>query len=288
MKQKILTLMVALAAMLSGFSVSAQGDVLAVAGTHIDPAESCDITSKYIKSGTAKYDAATKTVILDNVVIDKVMNGIYCEMPDLNVQIIGTVNITSLSTGIEASNNLTIYGENTAKSRLNVSTDGCPIRNSNGTITIRYMSLYTGRFKKYWWGISGGKNSHLNIKSSYIRTTGCHQAFQDFSSMTITGCGITYPAGAAFDSNLKGIALDGKLVETVVISPELPQYYELKVAGIRVSDKNKDDIRGYGIKGSVKYDSERNILYLKDADISSEKSPRISILDSLSGNPGRG
>ena len=60
----------------------------------------------------------------------------------------------------------------------------------------------------------------LTIKNSTVTAEGINGSITDFASLTLDGCAITQPAGAAFDASLKAVALGGaKVTSKVVISP---------------------------------------------------------------------
>ena len=60
----------------------------------------------------------------------------------------------------------------------------------------------------------------LTIKNSTVTAEGRDGSIIAFASLTLDGCAITQPAGAAFDASLKAVALGGaEVTSKVVISP---------------------------------------------------------------------
>lgn len=60
----------------------------------------------------------------------------------------------------------------------------------------------------------------LIIRNANVTAEGTDYAIGGLSSLTLEGCSITQPAGAAFDAELHGIALNGELVKKVVIEAD--------------------------------------------------------------------
>ena len=60
----------------------------------------------------------------------------------------------------------------------------------------------------------------LIIRNANVTAECTYSAIEGISSLTLEGCSITQPAGAAFDAELHGIALNGELVKKVVIEAD--------------------------------------------------------------------
>lgn len=128
------------------------------------------------------------------------------------------------------------------------------------------------------WGIAGydGKSSEvLVITDSYVEATGSYGSVCDLSGFWLDGSVITQPAGAAYDTELYALALDGEVVtDKVVIEPD--NNYGIKIAGKNVTPQNCKDLSVIkGVRGKVSYNPETNTLTMEDAAI-------VSIYDGIS------
>ena len=190
---------------------------LRIAGVQVTSANCSDLSVIDSVSGTVKYDPTTKTLTLQNATIKiNTTNAIKSSIDGLTIKVIGTNNLT---TGDDATlyfiKPLTIMGGGVinanSESRYaiyaretNLTIDGCTV-NAKGK-----------------WGIRGkdGSSETLTIKNSTITAEGTYGSITDFASLTLDGCAITQPAGAAFDASLNAVALGREVVKSkVVISP---------------------------------------------------------------------
>ena len=186
---------------------------LYIAGVQVTSANCSDLSVIDSVSGTVKYDPSTKTLTLQNATIQtNTNNSIESNIHGLTIKVIGTNNLTSLmyfdntatitgggTLNVEIQDHSAIYANET-----NLTIDGCTV-NAKGK-----------------WGISGNRGSSeiLTIKNSTVTAEGTGGSIADFASLTLDGCAITQPAGAAFDASLHAVALGGAVVTSeVVISP---------------------------------------------------------------------
>ena len=186
---------------------------LYIAGVQVTSANCSDLSVIDSVSGTVKYDPSTKTLTLQNATIQtNTNNTIESNIHGLTIKVIGTNNLTSLmyfdntatitgggTLNVEIQDHSAIYANET-----NLTIDGCTV-NAKGK-----------------WGISGNRGSSeiLTIKNSTVTAEGTGGSIADFASLTLDGCAITQPAGAAFDASLHAVALGGAVVTSeVVISP---------------------------------------------------------------------
>ena len=216
-------------------------------------------------SGTVKYDPTTKTLTLENATIDTGDNalGIFnSEVPDLNIQVNGTNKITSHSSAVTISQTTTISGTGTLNA---TSTDNCGIYVFNSALTIEDCTVSAiGK-----WGIAGpGYNNRAEfvIRNAIVTAKGSDGSICDISKFTLNNVAITSPTGAAYDSSLQGVALNGKVVTDIVAI--LPLTYGIKIAGTDVTPNNCNDLSVIdGVSGTVKYDPLTRTLTLKNAKI---------------------
>ena len=235
---------------------------LKIAGVHVTYANCSDLSVIPNVSGTVKYDPATKVLTLQNATISASTNdaAIESNITGLTVKVIGTNNLTATmafyntatitgggTLNVEIQNYSAIYAY-----RTNLTIDGCTV-NAKGK-----------------WGIAGddGSREMLTIKNSTVTAEGASKGSIDaFASLTLDGCAITQPAGAAFDASLNAVALGGAVVTSkVVISPVTT--YNLKIAGVQVTSANCSDLSVIpDVSGTVKYDPTNKVLTLDGATI---------------------
>ena len=189
---------------------------LEIAGVQVTSANCSDLSVIPDVSGTVKYDPTNKVLTLDGATIQtNITVAIASEIDDLTVKVIGTNNLTGTMTFLNHPATITGGGTLNANSntdcgiyvnRTNLTIDGCTV-NAKGK-----------------WGIAGngGSSETLTIKNSIVTAEGTEGSIVDFAGITLDGCTITEPEGAAFDASLKAIALNGQKVKSrVVIIPAL-------------------------------------------------------------------
>ena len=220
-------------------------------------------------SGTVKYDPTTKTLTLENATIDTGDNtgdnaqGIFnSEVPDLNIQVNGTNKITSHSSAVTISQTTTISGTGTLNA---TSTDNCGIYVFNSALTIEDCTVSAiGK-----WGIAGpGYNNRAEfvIRNAIVTAKGSDGSICDISKFTLNNVAITSPKGAAYDSSLKCVALNGKVVTDIVAI--LPLTYGIKIAGAQVTHENYNNLSVInGVSGTVRFDPFTKTLTLINATI---------------------
>ena len=118
------------------------------------------------------------------------------------------------------------------------------------------------------WGITGpsynnGKKLELEIQNANVTADSSNGAICDFyGGITLSGCGITIPSNGMVNGKDIISESSGARVSFVEIEANDTTYYPLWVGGIKVSEKNKNDILGDG--GKAKYDPENAILTLNN------------------------
>ena len=209
-------------------------------------------------SGSVKYDPTNKVLTLDGATIQiNTTNAIASNIDGLTIKVIGTSNLTAGgSVVLYFSNPLTITGGGV----LNANSGGdCGIFANRTNLTIDGCTVNA----KGKWGIAGydGSSETLTIKNSTVTAEGTDGSIVDFAGITLDGCAITQPAGAAFDASLKAVALGGAVVTSkVVISknstdiveataePSLT-FYPNPVADILYLSATARTVRVYNIDG---------------------------------------
>ena len=256
---------------------------LLVAGVQVTSANCSDLSVISGVSGTVKYDPSTKTLTLQNATIQtNTANAIFSEIDGLTIKVIGTNNLTTgdystlrfrkplTITGggvlnANSENSYAIYAE-----RTNLTIDGCTV-NAKGRYGI------VGQY---------GSSETLTIKNSTVTAEGTAGSIADFASLTLDGCAITQPAGAAFDASLKAVALGGAVVKSkVVISPTGggTTTYDLSIAGVQITSANCSDLSVIdSVSGTVKYDPSTKVLTLENATIQTNiNNAIVSLIDGL-------
>ena len=253
---------------------------LKIAGVDVTSANCSNLSVISGVSGTVKYDPTTKVLTLDGATIQKTDNTVAIEsnIDGLTIKVIGTNNLTTGNNVVfyfikpltitgggvlnaNSGNSYAIYARET-----NLTIDGCTV-NAKG---------------KY--GIAGnyGLSETLTIKNSTVTAEGIYGSIIAFASLTLDGCAITQPAGAAFDASQNAVALGREVVKSkVVISPVTT--YDLKIAGVQVTSANCSNLSVIsGVSGTVKYDPTNKVLTLDGATIQINTSNAIdSRIDGL-------
>ncbi len=242
---------------------------LKIAGVRVTSANCSDLSVIDSVSGTVKYDPTNKVLTLQNATIQTNTHAaIESSIDGLTIKVIGTNNLT---TGNKAAlgfgEPLTITGGGV----LNANSRGdCPIYAYKTNLTIDGCTVNT----KGRCGITGddGSSEILTIKNSTVTAEGAdYGSITDFASLTLDGCAITQPAGAAFDASLHAVALGGaKVTSKIVISPTGggTTTYDLYIAGVQVTSANCSDLSVIsGVSGTVKYDPATIVLTLENATI---------------------
>ncbi len=270
MRQKLYTLLIALAALAVSASATAQITKygLYVAGTQVTSANASDITAAIgdpaKATGTITYNAATKTLTLNNAKITSDGDGIQCYIRT-TIRLEGASAVT-----VTGSNGILFYmapGTITGSGSLEVTAADVAVFHLSTSLIIRDCTLKaSGK-----WGICGNNGSAsetLVVENASVKAKGESGSIADISSLTLTGCAITSPTGAAFDPSKKGVAAGGELVknEWVEIKPVIMEY-PLKVAGTQVTSANAKDITASGISGTVSYIHSTKTLTLNNATI---------------------
>ena len=240
---------------------------IAIAGTPVTLDNCNDLSGINGVSGTIYYDPATKTLTLENATIDAGTRApaIRHAIRDLTILLKGSNNImgTGSTPTLEISTSTTIKGFGS----LNIaSANECGIYITSSTLTIEDCTMnITAR-----WGIAGptGGNPRENvvIRNAAVSAQGSDGSICDIARLTLDRVAILSPAGAAFDSSLKCVALNGTKVTDRVVIDAIS--YGLQIAGVDITSKNYDKINTIdGVSGTVYYDHLTNTLTLNNATI---------------------
>ena len=237
---------------------------LQIAGVDITSANYDKINTIDGVSGTVDYDPLTNTLTLNNATIDANANqGIYYNAtPDFTIEVFGTNNIKSSRAAIFLLKPTTIKGDGTLNT---TSADGCGIYVVKSALTIKDCTVNAiGN-----WGIagqSGATNETLTIRNATVTAQGSSGSICDIANLTLLETAILAPDGAAYDSSLKCVALNGTKVTDKVVIGAIS--YGLQIAGVDITSANYDKINTIdGVSGTVDYDPLTNTLTLNNATI---------------------
>ena len=209
--------------------------------------------------GKLSYNPDTKTLTMEDCTINSVYTGISISDEDITVEVLGNNSITTEGVGILVKQPYcAISGSGTLS--VNSPIEGIIIFDE--PLTIENVKL----FFKVDTGIDGYKNgSDLTLKNVYAEFD-ARVAMSNINSLTLDGCYITQPQGAAFDAARKSVMLDGKYVGNLVIAP--PVDYGFSVAGEDVTSLNCADLSFIpGVEGKMSYSPKTNTLTMQDVTI---------------------
>ena len=176
-------------------------------------------------SGYVYYDAATKTLTLDNAqlentedcaFVNKVIDGITivvkgnCSITEKNTPY-GAIKIISCNTTIKGDGTLTVKGKGTA---VDVSVED--ISYQENKLIIENCTLYAIGDKE---GLKGRTNSSLVIRNATVHASGpTDGSVTEWAKIQLEGCSITAPTGAQVDYTPYGIGQSIVNNEEVVTS----------------------------------------------------------------------
>ena len=209
--------------------------------------------------GKLSYNPDTKILTMEDCTINSVYTGIVISDEDITVEVLGNNSITTEGVGILVKQPYcTISGSGT----LSVNSPIEGIFMNEEPLTIENVKL----FFKVDTGIDGYRNgSDLTLKNVYAEFD-ARVAMGNINSLTLDGCYITQPQGAAFDAARKSVMLDGKYVGNLVIAP--PVDYGFSVAGEDITSLNCADLSFIpGVEGKMSYSPKTNTLTMQDVTI---------------------
>ena len=209
--------------------------------------------------GKLSYNPDTKILTMEDCTINSVFSGIIITGEDITVEALGNNSITTEGVGILVDQPYcTISGSGTLS--VNSPEEGIMIEEQ--PLTIENVKL----FFKGDTGIYGYKNgSDLTLKNVYAELD-ARLAMRSINNLTLDGCYITQPQGAAFNAEFRSVMLDGKYVGNLVIAP--PVDYGFSVAGEDVTSLNCADLSFIpGVEGKMSYSPKTNTLTMQDVTI---------------------
>ena len=236
-----------------------------VANVQVTDANAGDV----LGDGKVSYNPLTNVLSLNQATITTTassVNGINNNIANLTIYLEGdnTVSVTgSSSKGIQSEVDIIIEGPGS----LNVSSQRSSTIYVYGDLTIRggcTVNAYTSMANSFS-AIFGHSTNTLTIDNATVIADAPNaniSSIYNFNTLTLTGgCSILYPEGVYY-SNRRVNDQQGNMYKgRIVIGPKT---YNLLVAGVEVTEANKDDILG---DGTVSYDPVREVLTLNNAHI---------------------
>ncbi len=238
-----------------------------VAGTQVTSLNQADV----LGDGRVSYDEETNTLTLNNANIEtEAETEFVISAIEINIRLEGENKIMSKGSGI--------MGQTL---NIEATTD-----DSHGPGTLDIIASYTGIRATSSLKVSGGAHVTAESTGSYAILTqlltvsgaetvlgmkGEEGTYSGFAPELEDGLELTQPVGAYYNEetghivNTEGEPIKGEWV--VIGAPVSVESYEILIAGIQVTELNKDDILG---DGTVSYDAETNTLTLNGADIEAE------------------
>lgn len=165
--------------------------------------------------GKMSYDPETKILTMEDVTLNPAVTiGIENKyVMDMKIKLVGNNTITAKSSSCIAINKTsTISGSGTLRLK---SSDNCGIY-VKSSLTVEGVKLYA----EGYYGVAGidGKSGEiLTLRNSYVEATGSRGSICDLQNLVLDGSSITQPTGAAFDTNVHAVALNGKVVTDKVV-----------------------------------------------------------------------
>ena len=231
-------------------------------------------------SGNVSFDAATKTLTLDNATIvstkEPAIRNNQCE--GLVIKVLGKNDITTTkAVGVYVVRPTTVSGIG-GSSLLNIKAGNSAMHMSYTPLTIQDCDVTAvGTYGISGYGIN---NDVLTIRNSRVKAKGGEgdlNDYEDYGSITdlndlvLECCHFHLPGNAMFNDELGGV-VEGSggwiTTDMVVIEPDC---YDIWVADKEVTTLNYKDLSGIkGVSGTVSYDPNTKTLTLDNATITNE------------------
>ena len=247
---------------------------LNICGTRVNSANCKDLSVIEGVEGTVKYDHSTKTLTLDNATIKTSDKAAISIKQAMNIKVVGKCKVDAGDfTTIVSTEPFRIYSERNELDDqcLDVVSGDCAIFMNHTDLIIENCTVNTKGTGSGGVGIAGNYSedkSTLTIKGDYTRVTaeGKGGSICSIVKLTLDGCAVTQPKGAAFDASLQGIALNGELVKSKVVIEKTPSAIEhvktdalaakdgiFTVSGVKLSGEVKDLPKGIYIVNGKKF-----------------------------------
>ncbi len=196
---------------------------LTIAGTQVTSSNCKDLTVISGVEGTVKYEPENNMLILKNAKINGgSADAIYSKIDGLKIHVLGKNELRSNNTStIQLTERLIMTGSGT----LNVeNADGDAIFANAASLIVDACTVIAKGGNHGIVGKDGKHDERLTIKYATVRAEGKKMAsMANLKGVSLIGCKLLQPQGAAYDSKLMGMAKNGSLVkEEIVIDYNVP------------------------------------------------------------------
>ena len=164
--------------------------------------------------GKMSYNPETKTLTMEDVTINTTdLNGIWnSDAKGLKINLVGNNTITSSKACITIDKTSTISGSGTLRLK---SSGNCGLYLLS-SLAVEGVKLYAeGKYGVA--GYDGTSGEILTLRNAYVEATGSSGSICDLQNLVLDDCSITQPTGAAFDTNVHAVALNGEAVTDKVV-----------------------------------------------------------------------
>ncbi len=236
-----------------------------IAGKTITTLNYKNLSKLHGVNGTIEYDREKNILTLDNAAID--YSNIGIENTGNEGLIIELKGENTITTGLQA---LKLYKSTTIRGggTLNATADGFSCISSENKDAAIVIDSCNINAKAERSGI--GATGNVTIRNANITTEGAGASFYA-ASLTLIGCEIVEPDGAAFNGNTESVAVNGKSVNGKVVIKETEKSYGIWIGNTKVTNYNRKDLSSIpGVSGTVEYDPNTSTLYLDNATINFE------------------
>ena len=232
---------------------------LYIAGKKVTSANCDDLSEIDGVEGKVSYDHSTKTLTLDNATIKTSDNAPILISQAMNIKVVGKCNVDAGDrTAISSTEPFRIYSERNELDDqcLDVVSGDCAIFMNHTDLIIENCTLNTKGTGSGGVGIAGNYSedkSTLTIKGDCTRVTaeGKVGSICSIVKLTLDGCAVTQPKGAAFDASLQGVALNGELVTSKVVIEKTPSAIEHVTTDALAAKEGIYTISGVKLNGEV-------------------------------------
>ena len=231
---------------------------LKVKGIQVTAVNAGDI----LGDGTISYIAEQNQLVLNGTnFYEGALQGIFNNIPNLAIVLVGENEIDAYNIGIYSEANLIIEGDGT----LNLSTYMEGIRVCFGGLTIQGgCTINSSTSSSNYPGMYCCSGHQLTINKSYVNVqtvSTTHCAISGFGEMVLNGVAINTPVGGYYDNRAVYSDDDELYYGPVEIGEML---YDLWIAGVQVTSINADDVLG---DGTVSYNDAIHELILNETAI---------------------
>lgn len=189
-----------------------------IAGVNVTALNCKDLSVIDGVDGKMSYNPETKTLTMEDVTINTTyLNGIWnSDAKGLKINLVGNNTITSSKACITIDKTSTISGSGTLRLK---SSGNCGLYLLS-SLAVEGVKLYAeGKYGVA--GYDGTSGEILTLRNAYVEATGSSGSICDLQNLVLDDCSITQPTGAAFDTNVHAVALNGEAVtDKVVIEPD--------------------------------------------------------------------